>query len=944
MKSPKLLLKSPGLKSERRILRKSFALVFAGAMALGLSAGSVLAQGPYYPQVNPVGGAPFVPNGIPILSSDVFNLIESKMVGGATLITPPVGGNHTATAAEYTAAVKEAAKAVAQGSGGTVTIVSLAGEVALYRSDLLQVQGALTGLAQGIAASSALAATKQALLKDVAFSAATQNPGGLAGANTMLTGVFSTAAADVSLASAINDIVLKAVQGAGAGSLATVSSASIYNVVANAATAVAGSVALIPKAAILTSIASTMGADGAVMSVTANLDALTNALTTTGLQTHVTLNSMVSAIRTAVGVPTSAKDGAIAQGALRVIGNRTGVGYTAIKSGLGNTTYVNNLVDSFSLLSAGNANAGLLAGSYAPDAVAAAASVKYPAQAGVAVGQILDLGHSAPDNVKIVTASVNAYQAGAAAIATAAVGRGTATVSDVTSGATLGAQIGAAGAIARAVVIKAGLTVANAQDVAASAIAASATIAPAGNQQDAFADITFNLANALKTVPAASTAAVTTAVNAVIAATTGVPATAPTYIAVIGALAGDQKANFAAILTAGLNANAFDNDAPTTAGANLVSAITNVPLNNYQATLTAASAAVSNEEKVAVLYAASLSNSGDAAGGLAVLINNSANSLAPALLNAAISANRSKLGALSLVAEVALAVKANPDQIQVYVGRQVITNPTALKEIATAATVVAPQFSHFIAHAVAFNKPKSAHDAVEGIFLHSKITIPGTLAIGDRPAAGAAITAGLATGILESTQLTAAERKTALQLAIVESVRALVNPLYNDATAGPATFRQSDGFGGVTLIKTKGVAGGITGFVAQLVNPGDTSVSADLTNALTQATYAAAILTGTANILDIAQAAGQAYGWVSGTPNRLVNPGASSAIAAAITAGYPTFSAARVLEAVRFGVDEAAGGAGLPGAGAGGLRLTPAQPFYDHHSASGNPVSNIFTL
>lgn len=949
MKSFQLHLKSPVFAPGRPLIRKSFAALFAGALALGLSVSSVLAQGPYYPQANPTGGAPFVPNGVPIGSSSEFLLIENNLPAAATLITPPIGGDHTASAAEYAAGVKEAAKIVVQGGGGAVTIASLAAEVAKYRSDVLQVQGALTGFAQGIVASAASNAAKQSALEGLVFTAAKTSPSGLSGANTMLTGVFAAAAGDVSLATGVNLLVAQAVSGAGSSPALATSPAGIYNTVANAASAIAGSAAFINKPAILISIASTVAATPAVSGSTANLDATANALTTSGLQSYVTLTTMLMTLKTAGG-GTDIKDGAIAQGALRVVGNRTLAGYSAVKSGLANTTYTTELVDSFSNLSAGNANAGLVAASFAPtfpEAAAAAAAVKNPAQAGVAVGLILDNGYAPATRMDIVGRAVGAYQIGASAIASAALGHGLITPGEVTYAATFAAQIGSAGAITKAVVLGAGP--ASAVQVAQNAISAAAAASPVANKQNAFADIAFNLANALKTAPAASVAAVNQTVLSVIANTTGVPATAPTYIAVVGALAGDQKANFAAILAAGLAASAGDDDAATSAGAALVNAITNAPLSNYQATLTAAAGANTDNKALAVLYAAILSNSGDAAGGLAALINSSPNILAPKLTEAAISASRTKQTALSVVSEVALFTKINPNQIQAYIGRQIITNPTAVKEITTAATVVAPQFSHFIAHTLAFNTPKTAHDSVGGIFLHSKITIAGTLAIGDRPAAGAAITAALTTGILESTQLSAADRKTALQTSLVESIKALVNPAYNDATAGPATFRQSDGFGGVTLIKAKGVAGGITGFTAQLVNPGDVMVSTDLTNALFQATYAAALLTGTGNILDIAQAAGQAFGWVSGTPNRAAGVAAATAIANAISSAYP-FNAARVLEAVNFGIDEAAGGtivnnpARLPGAGAAGLRLTPAQPFYDHHSASGNPVSNIFTL
>jgi hypothetical protein len=783
MKSPPLRPKSPGSITGHPLVRKGFAALFAGAVALGLGAGSAFAQGPYYPGSPTVpnnypapGTNPFIAQGMPITSSNEFNLIESQMPGTATIINPPAVGDHTASAAEYNTAVKAAATLVANGAAPGVTIASLTAEVAKYRSDVLQVQGALTNLAQGIQASAASTANKQTALESVAFTVAAVSPSGLAGANTTLTGVFTTAAGDAALASGVNLLVSQAIAGAGSSAALAVPASSIYNVVANAATAISSSGAGIPKAGILQSIATAAAGAPTVAGSTANLDAVTNALTTTGLQTYVTLNQMVTTIKAAV-VSSDATDGAIAQGALRVVGNRTLAGYNSIKSGLGNTSYVTDLVDNFAALAVNNTNAGTLAFSASnPDAVAAAAAVKYPASAGAAVGLILDNGYASGDRKDIIAKAVNAYQAGASVIADAAVGHGGVTPGEVTSAAIGAAQLGSAGAVAKAVILKAGTTPANATDVVSNAITAAAAASPA-NKANAFADISYNVANALKLVPAASTAAVTQAAQSAVTATTGVPATAPTYIVIVGALAGDQKANYSAILAAGLAAVPGDDDAATNAGASLVFNISNVPLNNYAATLNASAAASTDSQRISVLYAASLSNSGDAAGGLAAAIKNSPDALAPDLVQAAISANRSKQTALTVAGEVALHTKQNPNDIQFYLGKQIITNPTYVKEITASATVAAPQFSHFVAHTVAFNAPKSAYDSVDGIFLHSKITIPGTLAnaadpygASSRPAAGAAITAGLTTGILENTGLSAADRKTALQNAIVESV------------------------------------------------------------------------------------------------------------------------------------------------------------------------------
>ena len=256
---------------------------------------------------------------------------------------------------------------------------------------------------------------------------------------------------------------------------------------------------------------------------------------------------------------------------------------------------------------------------------------------------------------------------------------------------------------------------------------------------------------------------------------------------------------------------------------------------------------------------------------------------------------------------------------------------------------------------------------MDNIFLHAKITFTGNPAraggnfVLDRPAAGAAITAGLTTGILENTlnnALTSADTKTALSAMIARVVANLVNTPYNDVrTIGAAStqvlagsnkgldFRRINSAGGITKSGVPGVAGGITGFVAQMVKFGDLTIDADgsgqVAAALTQAAFSAASLTGNAYILDIAQAAGQAYGWVSGQP---ASAAAVLALRTAILAGNGSYTAAQLDSAASFGISEAAGGTGKQGAGAEGLRDGSGHPYYDHHSASGTPVSNIFSL
>ena len=217
-------------------LRQGFAVLFAASLALGLGAGSVMAQGPYYPQVNINGGAPFNPNGVPVVSSPELDLIELNMPAGKTLIIPPPTGKTTASSADYQAAVQAAAAAVG-GAGGTlgvVTISSLGGQVALYRTaGTSQLSAALTGFAAGIVASSV---NKQTDLENLAYSVAKANPNLLNAVNSVFLPIFHAAAANDALVVGVGALLNKAIAGASAGSpaVAPLQPTGVTNVVNNA--------------------------------------------------------------------------------------------------------------------------------------------------------------------------------------------------------------------------------------------------------------------------------------------------------------------------------------------------------------------------------------------------------------------------------------------------------------------------------------------------------------------------------------------------------------------------------------------------------------------------------------------------------------------------------------------------------------------------------------
>ena len=435
---------------------------------------------------------------------------------------------------------------------------------------------------------------------------------------------------------------------------------------------------------------------------------------------------------------------------------------------------------------------------------------------------------------------------------------------------------------------------------------------------------------------------------------------APTYIAVVGAMAGNGSLNAANIRTAGLAAdllyNANANNGPITAGAALVTALFPYTLNElaaYAATRNALATAGTADRDRALLYAATLAHPSDVVGALATVITKSALAPAATLTQDAISAARTKQANLAVAGEVAGFIKTNglATDIQAYIGAKVLENPSFVADIATAGTVSIPKFSHFVAHAIAFNAPQQAYLAAAGILQHSLITATtGTagvdkLALGDRPAAVAAISAALTTGIVENRDLSVADKRIALTNAVRSTVKAL-GPTYTAYNAqsptAAASFRTSNGgVGTFTTGPAKGVAGAVTGFVAQLVNAGDTVVSLDITKALTA--ISAAVGSGGFK-LDIAQAAAQAFGWVSG---QVAPAGVATAIANAVFAGYgPGYNLAQITNAANFGLAQANGGGigAVPGAGAAGLRWTTSDPFYSHKSASGDPVSPILSL
>jgi len=976
MKSQQLLTKSTNSIFSGRRARKGLAAIFAAALVMGLGAGSAFAQGQYYPQVNPLGGGTFEPNGRSVFGDPELKAIEAKLAilsPTKTLIIPAPTGKSAASASEYAAAVKALATDVANSVGPVgITFSTLAAEIAQFR--VTQAGPALGALAEGVIASAS--ATMAAQLAEAGGAAAAADPNKIGSSDYTL--FLNTIGAHATLSSGLDTVVASILTGSVSTPLgaSAVDPTKVNGLLAKALAA--GNLAPGLPAAVV-GIRKALIEDIASASVAAilaspalnrpeNLDSATQALTIPS--GTVDLGDMVTKIQVATVGMTDIQAGAIAQGALRNTVNRNSAGYADIKTGLANNAYSDDLVDAFAgYLNLGSTNG--LVDSYDDAAVAAAGSLKFVASAGNIVKAVLLRANpgsgAAAQNIVARGAAAAQTQTSAVAIATTnAAGFGGATPADIVAGVITGANVGNAGLAARAVAsFPANITTVKAPLIAAAAIKAAAAAATAANKSDAYADIAFNIGFALKSGSSAKNperaAAVTAMVQEIVTAGSGTP----TYIAVVGALAGNGSLNAAALKAAGIAADGLHNGGanavPINAGANLVTALFPYTLNElaaYAATTAALATPGSADRDRALLYAATLAHPSDVVGALAAVITKSALAPAATLTQDAISAARTKQENLAVAGEVAGFIKTKVTaglptlDIQAYIGAKVLENPSFVADIATAGTVSIPKFSHFVAHAIAFNAPQQAYLAAAGILQHSLITATtGTagvdkLALGDRPAAVAAISAALTTGIVENRDLSVADKRLALTNAVKSTVTAL-GPTYTayNAQLGTAaySFRTSNGnVGTFTTGPAKGVAGAVTGFVAQLVNAGDTVVSLDITKALSA--ISAAVGSGGFK-LDIAQAAAQAFGWVSG---QVAPAGVAAAIANAVYTGYtPGYTLAQITNAATFGLSEANGGVGpgaKPGAGAGGLRWTAGDPFYSHKSASGDPVSPILSL
>ena len=757
----------------------------------------------------------------------------------------------------------------------------------------------------------------------------------------------------------------------------------------------------------------------------ANLDAAAQGLTSPGVLSlggGTNLTTMLGYIKAAAASalptpPTTSadeRDGAIVQGTIRN-GVNAGV-YTelfAAFSGAGNyghdLAYAHqNYPAAYSLLATQN-RLGDPGGPNAA-AITAAGTLKFPGSQTVVAKDVLNTltgpaYYNGPvpatampgyDAESIIKSGVGAAPSNASAIAGslvltgglggAAVGGANVTAAVVARYAIAAAPVSSAGAIAQQIIIKATLSTlaADIKNIGDGAITGAAEASPS-NKQEGYADVAKSLEAILRSGSLSQNQEA--AKGMVAAAENQTPGLG--YIPLVAQMANSLNAYHAALNTLAPTIPSISGNAVALAAINktklmLDGIFTGNGLLSYSKLLDAAdplkpNGATTATDRLAMVTAAEINITNDPLGQLAAFIKRSASPAeARSLIAAAVSAARSQQSNLSIGGDVAMHLNdgiwgGNPNDIQAYLGAQYARNPSSTTAITQAATAIAPKYSHVVAHSLAFNNPTNVTQEVLNIFVHSQISY-GTN-VQDRPAAVAAISAGLTTGILENTlgsnaYLSVAATKTAIagmvyNLTIAAGYKGSGASSYDDKRAVGAplpgsllenkgsNFRRFNPATGLPFpagasAYVPAVAGGVTGFVAQMVKPGDSDIDLDGNGLVAVALKTVAQFTGLTYAYDIAQAAAQAYGWVS---TQTVSPAAASSIANAVYSGLPGQPASvltALTAAANFGISEAKGGVvangALPGAGAEGLRNGIAKPYYDHHSTQGEPVSNIFNL
>jgi hypothetical protein len=533
----------------------------------------------------------------------------------------------------------------------------------------------------------------------------------------------------------------------------------------------------------------------------------------------------------------------------------------------------------------------------------------------------------------------------------------------------------------------------------------------------AYGDIVYKAEAQARNTAGISGSLVTTAISE-ITAKGGLP-----YIAPVAAAAGDLfGTNRVAIKTAADAALTSTNKAAADEGLQLVQDLQTGSTTTFTKMLSHFNTAqgISNDAVRADVYAAEMADSSEHDAALAIAIKQTYLSQSPSITDATLLSdaenairgiNANYTANLQMVDTVvthiqseALGTGVTPvgppgvGDLFDFVSHQIVISSSLTNDIAIAATVVDPDHAHFIASAIAFQAPTAVAGTIGSIFTYAQITNPHPLALAgagplqnangalgtklfpgsmgailDQPAAAAAITAGVTTGILEANlgSGTQAALSSAVAAAVAASItqngtalRGPTNPFNASVPDQSLQFQQSTGTSPTasTGAQTVGAAGAITGYVAEVTKSTDTTISATTIAVLTASVGGGA----RPYALQMAQAAAQAFAWVTGLTtaspavvnNTVGNPvfDIANAIEAGVGSAFATLPALE--NAVAFGIDQAEHGmigAGALGLNATGLNLSNGSlvvastgnnnaDFYIHRSATGIPVTDIFNL
>lgn len=890
-------------------IRNNWSTAFAIAIAAGLSATSVFAQG-YYP-----------PNNSPIDNNPNLLAVEGKFVpaSNATLVAPAPAGKHTATDAEIQAALQLAVADELDGTpiGAGVSLSGLVNEISKYRP-------AKTGNWMTAATAAVLAAAGDPVtvvgprLAASSGSASSANPKGAA--NVVKGGLKL-----IILAGSQTDV--------DADSLVRT---AVENAADYADKIVAAAMAGIKKmdAAEQPLEAQQITAAGIEEAAAHGAKYLYEEITQAAEKGRAGASSSSIIAAAIAALPMGDRNdqtyGALTGGALR------GAGTLEISNVVAGAKGANGTGDDMYL---DNVGAGYLAASASSDPLVVPGLVDAAIGAGnkdyiaaVVTGGISWLNRADVDIVKkalakdvalggndttqdIVEAGVRAVQKDAPNIAAGAITVGGVTIADVTEGAARGADASLIGATV-AKVIKAGtISTANTKATVDGAVRGAVGTGKNG----AVLDIGFQGTKASKLGNAA--------VDQAIETLDVLSAEGDQFRAVLGAMAADKK-NALAIKLHGLANTSLDASQvdPINLGGSVVINIQANVKDFYNRTLNGLLDVANNtpiETEAVVLGAGAVNPKGAAAIASAALISHATGTTDAQIIAAAKSTNRKASFNIDLATNAALHVRdVGTADLAEYIRKVTFQNPKFAADVATGATVASPNFAHSIGHAAVFASPGNAGKIVPVLFAYAQLDNHVGPNIDNPVAAAAAISAGVTTGILEAK--TGAKELNNLKAAVSAMVKAVIFL----QSAGP-TFSQMKSTGTASLETEKGAAGVITGYVSQEIAPADIVLPGGAGGTV-GAVITAAVKAAKLYALEIAQAAGQAA--------RSVASGYTDAasIQAAVLAAGSSFTSTQILAAVNYGISQ--GAASVPGAGAAGTLN------YANATGTGPYVTSIFDL